>query len=125
MLGLVEAPPPAPGGGGRRPGDHIDPAQRLLLEPLDEGSGQGRQGTPGIAVFQAGQRLAHRPLVGENGHPAVEGRRGGHPPGPPGPGETGGTQRGRRPPTAHAAGGEQRLEQSAEDLHGAEATEGV
>jgi len=129
MLGLVKAPLPAPGGGGRGPGDHVDRAGGRHPQPVDESGGQHREGRPGVAVLHPGQGLSHRPLVGEGRRPPVEpGRRaavGGAGRGGPGPAQAGRAEGGRPRPAAHAAGGEGDVEQRTEDLHAADPTEGV
>ena len=97
MLGLVEAPPPAPGGRGRRPGDDVDRARKPGPERSHQGGRQDREGRPGVAVFQPGEGLPHRPLVGEGGDPPVEPLVGGARP----PSRAG--RRRRRPGTARPA----------------------
>jgi hypothetical protein len=126
MLGLVEAPAPAADGRGRRPGDDVEWAHGRVAEPLHQRGGQNRQGGPGVAVLQPGQRLPHGPFVGEHRDPPVDrwwcgircrGR--------PGALETGRAKRRGPPAAADAAGREEQLEQAVENLHGAEPTDGV
>lgn len=126
MLRLVEAPAPAPDGRGRRPRDDVDRARGLLPQPLDQRRGQDRQGGPRVAVLEPGQRLPHRPFVGEGRHPPVDRRWWGLPGrARPGALDTGGADRRRRPAAPDATSREERLDQAVDGLHWDQPTEGV